>query len=283
MQKITPYLWFNNCAEEAMAFYVSAFDDARILSVTRYADGPSKGKVLNGAFELAGQQFMALDGDPAFSFTPAISFFVNCATEAEIDALWARLSDGGSVMMPLQAYPFSAKFGWVADKFGVSWQLSLAPRAQKITPFLMFVRDQHGRAEEAMRLYTSLFANSGIDAITHEGATVQHALFHLSGQEFMASDGGLGHDFTFTEAISFFVQVSTQEELDHFWDQLSADPSAEQCGWLKDKYGVSWQIVPSLLNELMSTPDAARSGRVMQALLGMKKLDMAGLQAAWDG
>lgn len=297
-QKITPYLWFDHQAEEAINFYTSLFNDSRIVAINRYPEGFEEGpmagmagKVIHAVFELAGYQFMAIDGGPLFKFTPAISFFVNCETEAEIDGLWAALSDGGEVAMPLQAYPFSPKFGWVQDKYGLSWQLNLGQSEPKITPFLLFVGDQDGQAETAVNNYTTLFKNAGIsylerfeagEPIGTEGAVKQVA-FTLHGQPFLAMDGGQVHPFTFTEAISFYVDCETQEEVDHFWYALSAHPEAEQCGWLKDKYGVSWQIVPAALGELMNDPDPEKSRRVMAAMLQMKKFEIAELERAHEG
>lgn len=296
VQKITPFLWFDSQAEEAMNFYTSVFENSQIIEVRRYPEGPldgpmqgMEGKVLTAVFELEGQPFMALDGGPHFKFTPAVSFFVTCETEAEIDKVWEVLAGGGSVLMPLQPYPFSAKFGWVEDKYGLSWQLNLAAGKQKITPFLMFVGAQHGKAEEAMNFYTSLFKNSGIGTVVRYGAgeegsegSVKHATFKLSGQEFMAMESNLEHAFTFTEATSFYVSCDTQEEVDHLWQELSADPAAEQCAWLKDRYGVSWQIVPTILPELLNDPDPEKARRVMQAVLQMKKIDIEGLKQAYE-
>jgi predicted 3-demethylubiquinone-9 3-methyltransferase (glyoxalase superfamily) len=292
MQKITPCLWFDNQAEEAINLYTSLFQNSRIGGLSRYGeDGPGEpGSVLTATFFLEGQEFMALNGGPQFTFTPAISFFVNCETESEVDALFQGLSEGGAVLMPMQAYPFSDKFAWLQDRFGVSWQLNLGPRPQKITPFLMFVGEQHGRAEEAMRLYTSLFPDSGIDHIVRHGpgemeeeGTVQQAAFTLAGQQFMALESALEHNFTFNEAISLSVRCEDQAEVDRLWEALGQEGEIQQCGWLKDRFGVSWQIVPEVLEELMSDPDPARSQRVMQAVLSMVKLDVAGLQRAYEG
>lgn len=297
MQKITPFLWFDSQAEEAVNFYTSLFVNAGIVEIRRYPEGPlegpmagMEGKVLTAVFHLAGQQFMALDGGPYFKFTPAISFFVNCETEAELDTLWQNLSQGGSMMMPLQAYPFSQKFGWVADRYGLSWQLNLAGTKQEIIPFLLFVGNQNGRAAEAIELYTTLFVNSEIEHLPvkdsvepeSEGAVSQTS-FKLHGQPFMALDSSLDHAFTFSEAVSFYVSCETQEEIDHFWHHLSAHPEAEQCGWLKDKFGLSWQIVPAALPQLLNDPDPEKSQRVMQALLQMKKIDLESLKRAHAG
>jgi predicted 3-demethylubiquinone-9 3-methyltransferase (glyoxalase superfamily) len=160
---------------------------------------------------------------------------------------------------------------------------------QKITPFFWFDKS----AEEAMNFYVSIFKNAKIISISRYpedftegpmagmGGKVLTGIFELEGQRFMCLDGG--PIFKFNEATSFYVDCDTQEEVDYYWDKLSAVPESEQCGWLKDKFGMSWQIIPKQLGELMNDPDTEKSGRVMQAMLKMKKIDIAGLQAAYDG
>ena len=192
--------------------------------------------------------------------------------------------------MPLDKYPFSEKYGWVADKFGLSWQLNLASFAQKITACLMFVGEQNGKAEEAMNFYVSLFKNSSIDSVERyvagernvEGA-VKHGEFSLSGQRFIAMDGGNDHPFTFTEAQSLLVDCKTQEEVDEFWKKLSEGGQESQCAWLKDKYGLSWQIVPTVLIEMLQDKDPEKAKRVMEAMLQMTKIDIATLKQAYEG
>ncbi|MGI6454176.1 MAG: VOC family protein [bacterium] len=160
---------------------------------------------------------------------------------------------------------------------------------QKITPFLWF----HDNAEEAVNFYTSIFRNSSIGSITRYGeeeakfserppGSVMTIAFELDGQSFTALNGG--DHFQFTEAISFVVNCDTQEELDYYWEALSAggDPKAQQCGWLKDRYGVSWQIVPTVLDEMLQSPDGEKSSRVMRAILQMKKIDIAALRRAYE-
>jgi len=296
MQKITPFLWFDNQAEEAVNFYASIFKNSKIGSVTRYGEagaqvsGRPKGTVMTVTLRIDGQEFMALNGGPMFTFSPAISFFVNCKTQQEIDELWNKLSEGGTVLMELDKYPFSEKFGWLKDKFGVSWQLNLASRTQKIIPFLLFVGKQYGKAEEAMNFYISLFKNSSMNMIARSGAgeedpegTVKHAVFSIYGQEFMAMESNREHPFTFTPAISFFVNCETQQEVDELWEKLSEGGEQEQCGWLKDKYGVSWQIVPNILGNMLNDSDATKSQIVMKALLQMKKIDIKTLKQAYEG
>ena len=164
------------------------------------------------------------------------------------------------------------------------------PALRKITPFLWF---DH-QAEEAATLYTSIFPNSRIVKITRYGeagqeihgrppGSVMTVLFELDGHPFTALNGG--PLFTFNEAISFEIECGTQEEVDYFWEKLTegGDPSAQQCGWLKDRFGLSWQVVPTILNELVSDPESAGSERAMSAMLAMKKLDIAELQRAYAG
>lgn len=295
MQKIIPYLWFNNQAEEAANFYTSIFKNANMGDVSRYSEasaevsGIPEGSVMTVAFQIKGQEFVGLNGGPAFNFTPAISFFVSCESEGEIDELWGKLADGGETLMPLDNYPFSDKFGWLNDRFGVSWQLNLASSAQKITPFLLFVGDQHGKAEEAMNLYTSLFEKSSISGIERYGegqeepeGTVMQARFTLAGQEFMAMDSSLEHAFTFTEATSFLVNCKTQKEVDELWEKLTEGGEEQPCGWLKDKYGVSWQIIPTALTEMLSDPDPEKSEWVTKAMLQMRKIEIEGLRKAYE-
>jgi predicted 3-demethylubiquinone-9 3-methyltransferase (glyoxalase superfamily) len=158
---------------------------------------------------------------------------------------------------------------------------------QKITPYLWF----DSQAEEAAKFYVSIFKNSKIESITRYGeagaevserakGTVMTVEFQLEGQDFLALNGG--PIFTFSPAISFLVDCKTQKEVDELWEKLSADPKAEQCGWLKDKYGVSWQIVPTILNEMLHDEDPIKSERVMKAMLQMKKIDIKALQEAYE-
>ena len=154
---------------------------------------------------------------------------------------------------------------------------------QKIAPFLWF----DDQAEEAVNFYASIFNNSKIGRVARYGeggpgakGTVMTVTFQLDGQEFMALNGG--PHFTFTPAISFFVNCETQEEVDELWEKLSEGGEKGPCGWLKDKYGVSWQIIPSALGELLGDPDPVKSARVMQAMLQMGKIDIASLRRAYE-
>ncbi|MAT43988.1 MAG: hypothetical protein CL609_16765 [Anaerolineaceae bacterium] len=290
MQKITPYLWFDHQAETAINFYVSLFHNSKINSIHRFeTDRPENdGQVLTMDFQLEGLQFMALNGGPVFTFSPAVSFFVFCELEEEINRLWEKLSEGGMEMIALDQYPFAERYGWVQDRFGVSWQLILSPNTQKIVPCFLFVGEQHGKAESAIHFYTSIFKDSKITRLERyeaedEGVegTIKHARFLLHNQEFIIMESSLDHQFGFTPAISFFVDCESQEEVDYFWERLSQGGQIEQCGWLKDQFGVSWQIVPSVLGELMADPDPEKAQRVTQAMLQMTKIEIEGLWRAY--
>lgn len=299
MQRIVPCIWFDTQAEDAARFYTSVFERGKLGDVVRYdeasarASGQPEGSVLTVEFEIEGYAFTALNGGPVFRINPSISFFVDCPTHADVDELWGALSDGGAALMPLDRYPFAERYGWVQDRYGVSWQLMAAPaRSQRrIRPSLMFVGDNAGRADEAIGVYTRLFANARRGASSRYGEgqepdaadTLAYGEFELHGQPFVAMDSGYAHAFDFNEAISLQVLCDSQEEVDAYWEALSAVPSAERCGWLKDPFGVSWQVVPAALLGMLKDPDPERAGRVMRAMLPMKKLEIARLQAAYDG
>jgi predicted 3-demethylubiquinone-9 3-methyltransferase (glyoxalase superfamily) len=293
MPKITPHLWFDKEAKEAAKFYTSLFKDSKVKNTTTLHNTPS-GSVDIVTIELAGQEFMLLSAGPLFIFTPAVSFVVACAAKEEVEALWAKLSKGGMALMELGEYPFSDKYGWTQDRYGLSWQVMfMGDRKikQKITPMLMFVGKQCGKAEEAINFYASVFPNARVGDIVRYGkgqepdkeGTVAHAAFTLEGQEFAAMDSAHEHPFTFNEAISFMVRCDTQAAIDYYWEKLSADPKAEQCGWLKDKYGLSWQIVPTAMDEMLQDRDEKKLARVTEAFLKMKKFDIDTLKRAYKG
>lgn len=293
-QKITPFLWFNDQAEDAVKFYTSLFKNSAVKLTTRYeeegakATGMPDGSIMTMAFTIEGHDFVAINGGPVFQLSPVISFFIHCNSMNEIDSLWEKLSVGGNVMMALDKYPFAEKYGWIQDKFGVSWQLILPGREQKVTPCLMFAGKQHKKAEEAINFYLSIFRNSGLIQLERykadqgpEGAVV-HSKFTLEGQEFIAMDSHTPLPFDFNPAISLVVNCKTQDEIDYYWTKLSegGDERAQQCGWLQDKYGVSWQIVPHNLGMLLTDPDPDKAKRVMHAMLTMKKMDIVALTTA---
>lgn len=299
MQNIIPHLWFDKQAKEAAAFYVSLFPNSNITNTTTLHNTPS-GDCDVVSFQLWGYSFMAISAGPLFTFNPSISFMVRFDpardkhAAQQIDALWEKLLDGGKALMPLDTYPFSERYGWVQDKYGLSWQLMLtSPQDEErppIVPSLLFVGDVCGKAEEATNFYLSVFQNSKRGAMARYGAgqtpdkegTVMFTDFQLEGQWFAAMDSAQRHEFAFNEAVSFIVRCDTQEEIDDYWKKLSAVPEAEQCGWLKDKYGVSWQIVPTAMEEMMRDKDEKKIARVTKTFLQMKKFDLPTLKKAYE-
>lgn len=292
MQKIVPHLWFDREAKEAAEFYTSVFDNSRVTSVNTMENTPS-GTVDVVTFDLAGQTFTAISAGPRFKFNPSVSFLVACDSSSEVDQLWAQLSAGGQALMELGSYPFSERYGWTKDRYGVSWQVMLIrdqPIVKKITPALLFVGPVTGKAEEAINFYVSLFGDSRVSHVMRYGrgdpepeGTVRYASFELEGQQFAAMDSALEHGFNFNEAISLMVYCEDQREIDYYWERLSAVPQAEACGWLKDKFGLSWQVVPRRMDEMMQSGDRAAVNRMTQAFLKMKKFDVAALERAYAG
>lgn len=236
---------------------------------------------------------MAISAGPYFKFNPSVSFMVVCSSPEEVDGYWGKLSQGGSVLMELGEYPFSKRYGWLQDRYGLSWQLFHGPAVskQKIVPSLLFVGDAYGKAEEAVNFYASVFRDSKVGGIDRYGegespdvaGTVKYAAFEIENQSFAAMESAYPHDFSFNEAVSFMVNCDTQEEVDYYWEKLSAFPEAEQCGWLKDPYGVSWQVVPKRMDEMLGSGDPEAIGRVTEAFLKMKKFDLRKLEDAYAG
>jgi predicted 3-demethylubiquinone-9 3-methyltransferase (glyoxalase superfamily) len=293
MQKITPHLWFDKEAKEAAEFYTSLLPDSRVTNIITLHDTPS-GDCDLVSFVLVNQPFMAISAGPLFKFNPSVSFHMKFKTKDEVDAIWEQLSFGGNVLMPLDAYPFSERYGWVEDKYGLSWQVIYAGTndiQQTITPVLMFVGAVCGKTEEAVTFYTSIFQHAQTVFLTRYGkgeepdkeGTVKYVAFNLEGMEFGAMDSARDHHFAFNEASSFLVPCETQAEIDYYWEKLSADPKAEQCGWLKDKFGLSWQIWPTAIGEMMKQGTREQIDRITQAFLPMKKFDLATLQKAYQG
>jgi predicted 3-demethylubiquinone-9 3-methyltransferase (glyoxalase superfamily) len=294
---ILPCIWLDAEAEEAGAFYIATFPGGRIAALSRYPEGsdnPSgkpRGSVLTVEIEIAGQRCTLLNGGPQFRPNPSISFFVHVDTGDEADRLFGALAAGGKVLMPLGKYPWSDRYGWVEDRYGVSWQVVTGPsfEAFTIVPCLMFSGPRHGQAEKAMTTYTRIFAKGRIDSIERYAAgegpegKVKHGRFALDGQLVVAMDAHQQHDITFDEGLSLQIMCKDQAEIDRFWNALGEGGEPGPCGWLKDRFGLSWQVVPTAVTTWLAGPDAAARDRVWSALLPMKKLDLAALERAFVG
>lgn len=277
-KNLYPCLWFDGNAKAAAEFYCSIFNHSKIIN-----ENPMVVR-----FEIEGKLIMGLNGGPMFKINPSISLFVTCETEEEIDTIWNKLIEGGTAMMPLDAHPWCEKYGWLKDQFGMTWQLMLGKLPdgmQKIIPVFLFVGKQYGKAQEAMAHYTSIFPNSKMHELqlyktgeSQPEGNLKFGHFTLQNELFAAMDGFGEHDFQFNEGFSIVVECETQEEIDHYWETLTEGGQESNCGWLKDKFGVSWQIVPTILSKLMS--DKEKAPRVMQEFMKMKKFDIAKLQQA---
>ncbi|GLR16423.1 VOC family protein [Portibacter lacus] len=274
--EIIPCLWFDGQAKAASSFYASVFNHAEILSSSDVITQLS----------ISRRTYHLLDGGPMFKLNDSISLYVYCGSDAEIERLYPLLMEGGSVIMPLGSYGWCRKYAMVKDQFGVIWQLDVDPinNYQNIVPTFLFANEQRSLINEAMSFYQSVFPNSmtlmevpyPADSPMEEGS-VLFGQYKLNGNIFNAMSSSEEQKFKFNEAFSFVVQCDTQEEIDKFWDALISDGgSPSQCGWLKDKYGISWQIVPAILEKLMSDPDKAPYA--MKAFLKMNKFVIADLE-----
>lgn len=297
-QRIIPCIWLDDQAEQAAQSYARVFSDTRVVATTRYpetGDNPSgrpPGSVLTVELELAGQRFTLMNGGPLFKINPSVSFFVYVDTAAEADRTFAALLDGGEALMPIDRYPWSERYGWVKDRYGVTWQVMTGqrpPSGESIVPCLMFVGKQHRRAEEALRFFAELFPRGRVEDIErYEAAegpegTVKHGRFSLDGQTLVAMDSHGDHRFGFNEAMSLQVMCDGQAEVDRFWHRLSEGGVPGPCGWLKDRFGISWQVVPKDIVTWMTSKDVRARDRAFAALLSMQKLDVAALQRAFQG
>lgn len=285
MQKIVPHLWYDKEAKEAALFYISLFDQSKLVYTKTIKNPPPFSDSEIVGFELAGLKFIAISAGPYFKLNPTISLTVACTSVEEIDRIWNALSEGGKELMPIGEYLFCKRYGWIQDRYGLSWQLMLVEeghKAQKITTSLLFSDGVCGKAREAVKYYTGVFKNSKIDTISKykkgealsSKADVNYAAFELEGYAFTAMDNGHDSDLTFNEAFSLIINCDDQEEIDYFWDKLSAVPEAENCGWCKDRFGVSWQVLPSNWEALLFDGTEEQIQRVNEAVLNMKKLDL---------
>jgi len=296
--KIVPCIWFNGEAESATAFYTRIFPNGRVLATSHYPKkgenpgGRPTGSVLTIEFEIHGVRFTALNGGPEFKPNPSLSFFVHADDEAHVDRTFNALAEGGKVLMELGTYPWSPRYGWVQDKYGVTWQVmksDVKEEEAKIAPSIMFTGDQAGKAEEAIKLWTSILPGGKIDHISHyepqSGETgVMHGRFFVMGTRLTAMDSHAPHGFQFDEGLSLQIMCKDQAELDKIWSAILSNGGTEvACGWIKDKYGFNWQVSPESMVKLITTGDEAAKERAFNAMLKMKKLDIATLEAAARG
>jgi predicted 3-demethylubiquinone-9 3-methyltransferase (glyoxalase superfamily) len=269
---IFPCLWFDGQAKEAAEFYCATFRNSFITAETP----------LVVTFTLNGSKIMGLNGGPVFTINPSISISVTCDSKEEADRIWNILIEGGNAMITIDEYPWCKRYGWLKDRFGLTWQISWYGDDRdtfRIVPAMLFTGDKFGKADEAIRLYSSIFENSSTPmmVVYPEGdsnaGNTMYSEFILNQSLFIAMDGPGEHEFTFNEGVSLVVECETQDEIDFLWTKLTEGGEESMCGWLKDKFGVSWQIVPVVLSQIMADPQKA--SLAMQAFLQMRKLDIA--------
>ena len=224
---------------------------------------------------------MALNGGPKFNINSSISYYVYCSNENEISRLFKALSEDGNVLMPLDRYDWSEQYAWVSDKYGVNWQLDIDSlnSNQKIVPALIFGNEKMTQVKNAVLHYTGIFENSKIlleapypESANHPDGTLLFAQYKLNDFIMNSMSSPIKRDSDFSEANSFVVECDSQQEIDYYWEKLGHEGRYSMCGWLADKYGVSWQIVPAILPELMADPKKGQ--RVVQAFLKMQKFDI---------
>lgn len=273
---IYPCIWSKNNAREMADYYLSVFHNSEIADENDWVV----------VLKINGQRIMLLNGGEMFQPNPSVSLMYLTNSEKEVEGLYERLITDGKELMPLDSYPFSNKYAWVEDRYGVSWQIITSDEKdviQKIAPTLMFVGENNGKAAEAIDFYTSVFPKSvkrGVLKYTgEEGETpgnVQHAEFKILDYLLMIMDSSYPHSFDFSEGVSLVIECNTQQEVDYYWDLLTSDGGEEgMCGWLKDKFGVSWQITPIVMKDLLQ-----KSPKVMEVMMTMKKLDIQKLSDA---
>ena len=294
-----PCLWLKDQAEQAAAFYIETFG-GRLITRTLYPQsfdndaGQPRGSVMGVEFEIAGRRFTAVNGGPMRTMNPSISFFACVSQPDAAKRLFDALSSGGRVLMALDDYGHGYDpFAWVEDRFGVSWQVTTVAESEltmHMAPCLMYTGAQAGKATEAISFYTSLFPDSKVQHLKRYVAdqeepagTLKNGLFTIAGQTVVAMESHFDHAFKFNEAVSLQVLCADQSELDAYWRALLQDGAEQMGGWLRDRFGVFWQVAPRRAIEWMSSTDHAARDRVFAAIKTMAKLDIAVLQRAYDG
>lgn len=299
MLPIKPHLWFDQEAKQAAEFYAILMPDSALNYINHFPMPGGECEIVE--FTVAGQPFLGISAGHKLGINPSISFMINFDPSRDpdaakrIDEVWSKLIVNGKVMMPLDSYPFSKRYGWVADKYGVSWQLILTnPSGEErpaIVPSLLFTEPVAGKADEAISFYCSVFKDSKrgntaprpVDMGPDKAGTLMFADFYIDKTWLAAMDSAHPHGFGFNDAVSLLIPCETQEEIDYYWSALSADGEAGQCGWLKDKYGVSWQVASTVMLNALKNGSPEQIVRVTQVFMTMKKVDIETLQRAYDG
>ncbi|CRH22272.1 VOC family protein [Carnobacterium maltaromaticum] len=285
--KFASCLWVDNQVEEMTELYTKVFENGKPLKTLYFLeDAHGKiGDILTQSVQLANQEFILLNGGPEFKATPSISYMVTCTSETQLQVLWQELSEGGKLLMNLAIYPGVGQFGWLEDRFGISWQFSLdqSSSSQKITPCFMFSGEQYGNASRAVAEWIEVFQSGEIlEHYSNEDLTTKLAKFTLHQQEFMAMDSAVDHDFTFSLANSFYVYCENQKEIDRLWTAITSKGTEMPCGWMGDRFGVAWQTVTRDMDTMLDRKNLTKALAVTQAVYGMMKIDSEELRRIYN-
>lgn len=298
-QRITVNIWCDREAEAAGEFYAAVLPATTTQVSSRYPDAglpdfqaDFAGEALTVDVTVDGQRLVLINAGDEFRPNPTVSpaLLFDTARDPDarqrLDAVWRRLVDGGEILLPLGDYPFSPHYGWVRDRYGVGWHLITTERSgvrqPMLSPALMFCGAAQNRAEAAVEFYTGLLPASQISSVLRypedvgpaKAGTVMFADFTLARQRFIAMDSVAERDYGFDPGMSLQIDCADQAEIDRLWQALSAVPESEQCGWCIDEFGLSWQVVPAAMEELIDSPGA------YEAMLEMTKIEIAALRAA---
>ncbi len=286
-------MWFVEGAKDVASFYISLFGKGSAMVWKQLLRNTRSGEYEVVLFDLCGFKLLAFSGGPYFKMNPSISFIARCKTTEEVERVWKGLSSKGNIIMPLKKHLAGIKFGQVRDRFGITWQVvqieSREEEWPKIVPALQFCGKQHGNAKAAGDHYLSVFKDSKRGRLEqykmpehHPGSDpVIYSDFRLENVWIAAIDSGFHIHSKFNEAVSFIIRCDTQEEIDYYWKNLSVLPEAEYRGWLKDRFGVSWQILPVRLEEMVLRGTPKQREHVANALGLMKKVDIAELEKVY--
>lgn len=270
--KITPSIWFDNNAFEAMKWYASIFPNS-----TYTQNSP-----IVVTAKLSNIPFVGINGGPTFQPNGSVSFMVTLETQDEVLYLWEFFTkEDHQIIMPLQEYPWSSSYGWLKDKYGVHWQIYLGQlesvNYQIITPTLIFPKQRESLCKKALTFYKDLFDDyKSQGRLFYKEAPlqnfIQHAQFVAHNMTMMAADSNSENPEPFNEGVSFVLYCSDQDEIDYYWDKITAKGQESQCGWCKDEFGVSWQVIPHNIDILLASQEA------QQAMYQMKKIIIADLK-----
>ncbi len=295
MRRIVPCLWYTREAGEAAEFYKLALPDTRIKKISHFdevppeAGGIKSGDVMLVKLMIGDSEIHLLNGGPYYEHTPSVSLMVTVGSKEELDLIHQKLSPGGTALIEIGEYPFSPRYTFFSDKFGVHWQLIMKEGEKlKVTPTVIFGGEKQGLGPEAMEHYLSIFADSSVleeeRYKKNEGGienSLKYSCLKIGESELVIMDAGNPSPMVLTGAISFVVPCKDQNEIDSFWEKIGAEGKEIHCGWIEDKFGVSWQVVPENLDMFINGPDKEKARRAMRAMLKMVKLDMDKIRSAY--